>query len=84
MERKRERMVKTLEAVYEDGVLKPLSDPGLTDHQRVIVEIRLPPEPDAESELGAWRRVYDGLSESDLAEVEAIVLDRSHFSRHEP
>lgn len=77
-------MVKILEAVYEDGVFKPLVDPGLTDHQRVIVEIRLPAEPETNSELGAWQRVYEGLSESDIAEVEAIALDRSRFSRHEP
>jgi predicted DNA-binding antitoxin AbrB/MazE fold protein len=77
-------MTKTLEAVYEGGVLKPLADPGLTDHQRVILEIRLPDEPDAEPDLGAWQRVYEGLSESDIAEVEAIALDRSHFSRREP
>ena len=77
-------MVKILEAVYEDGVFKPLADPGLTDHQRVIVEIRLPAKPDVESEFEAWQHVYDGLSESDLAEVEAIALDRSRFSRQEP
>lgn len=76
-------MTKILEAVYENGVLKPLADPGLTDHQRVIVEIRLPDEPDVESELGAWRRVYEGLSESEIAEIEAIALDRSHFSRRQ-
>jgi predicted DNA-binding antitoxin AbrB/MazE fold protein len=73
-------MVKILEAVYEGGVFKPLADPILTDHQKVIVEIRLPEE----SELGAWQRVYEGLSESDIAEVEAIALDRSRFSHHEP
>jgi predicted DNA-binding antitoxin AbrB/MazE fold protein len=70
-------VTKTLEAVYEDGVLKPLADPGLADHQRVIVDIHLPRVQDAESELGAWRRVYEGLSESDIAEVEAIALTRS-------
>ena len=77
-------MIKTLEAVYEDGVLKPLADPGLADNQRVIVDIRLPMERDAESELGAWRRVYEGLSESDVAEVEAIALNRSLSSCREP
>jgi len=76
--------MRTLEAVYEDGVLKPLADPGLSDHQRVLVDIRLPVEQDAESELGAWRRVYEGLSESDIAEVEAIALHRSRSSRIEP
>lgn len=56
----------------------------MTDNQRVIVEIRLPTELDAEAALGAWQRVYEGLSESDVAEIEAITLDRSRFSRHEP
>lgn len=77
-------MVKILEAVYEDGVLKPLADPGLTDHQKVLVEIRLPAEVALESDLGAWLRVYDGLSESEIAEVETIALDRSRFSRCHP
>ena len=48
-------MVKILEAVYEDGVFKPLADPGLMDHQKVIVEIRLPAEalgPDDTTLLG--------------------------------
>ncbi|HEV7518275.1 MAG TPA: antitoxin family protein [Thermoanaerobaculia bacterium] len=74
-------MTKILEAVYEDGVLKPLRDPGLTEHQRVVVEIRLPSESAADSELEDWRRVYDGLSDSEIAEVEVIALDRSRFSR---
>ncbi len=33
-------MTRTLEAVYEDGVFKPLEDPGLKDHQRVVIEIK--------------------------------------------
>jgi predicted DNA-binding antitoxin AbrB/MazE fold protein len=77
-------MTKVLEAVYEDGVLKPLADPGLSEHQRVLLEIRLPAEPDVEAELKAWQRVYEGLSEDEIADVEAIVLDRSHFFRREP
>lgn len=28
-------------------------------------------------------RVYEGLSEDEVAQVEAIVLDRSHFMRQE-
>lgn len=35
-----------------------------------------PLEPGPKSVLAAWRRVYEGLSEEDLAEVEAIALDR--------
>ncbi|MBW8878734.1 MAG: hypothetical protein JF614_27565 [Acidobacteria bacterium] len=35
-----------------------------------------------EEEIGleAWHRVYEGLPEDQIAEVEAIALDRSHFS----
>lgn len=32
-------MARTLEVVYEDGVLKPLEDPGLTDHEHAMIEI---------------------------------------------
>jgi hypothetical protein len=35
----------------------------------------------AESELNDWHRVYHGLSEAEVFEVEQIALDRSHFSR---
>ena len=71
-------MTRVLEAVYEDGVLKPLTDPGL-EHQRVVVEIRLSSEPTAESELEKWHRVFEGFSDAQIAEVETIALDRSHF-----
>jgi predicted DNA-binding antitoxin AbrB/MazE fold protein len=77
-------MVRVLEAVYEDGVLKPLADPGLADRQRVVLEIQLPAEQDAASSLREWQRVYEGLSEQDISEVEAVALDRSRFSRRQP
>jgi predicted DNA-binding antitoxin AbrB/MazE fold protein len=77
-------MTKVLEAVYEDGVLKPLADPGLPEHQRVFLEIHLPSESTPEDEIKAWQRVYEGLSEDEIAEVEAIALDRSRFFRREP
>lgn len=74
-------MTRVVEAVYEDGVLKPLVDPGLAEHQRVVVEIRLPSESTAESELEEWQRVFEGLSDAEIDEVETIALDRSHFFR---
>jgi len=76
-------MTRVLEAVYEGGVLKPLADPGLAEHQRVVVEIRLPSASAAESELEDWHRVYEGLSDAEIDEVEAIALDRRRFF-HEP
>ena len=76
-------MTRTLEAVYEGGVLKPLEDPGLEEHQRVFLEIRTEPQEAIASTLEAWQQVYEGLSEQEIAEVEAIALDRGHFSREE-
>lgn len=77
-------MTRILEAVYEDGVLRPLEDPGLQEHQRVLLEIRFEPREQASSALEAWHQVYEGLSEDEVAEVEAVALDRSRFSRDEP
>lgn len=77
-------MVRVLEAVYEDGVLKPVVDPELTDHQRVILEIRVPAKQDPTSSLREWQRVYEGLTEKAISEIEAVALDRSHFSPRQP
>lgn len=74
-------MTRILKAVYADGVLKPLEDPGLEQNQRVLLEIRTEPQEHASSAVDDWRRIYEGLSEDEIAEVEAIALDRSHFSR---
>lgn len=64
-------MVRVIEAVYEDGVLKPLADPGLQERQRVVIKIQDPTEAISGSSLEEWQRVYEGLSEEDIAEVEA-------------
>jgi len=74
-------MTQVLEAIYEDGVLKPLEDPGLEEHQRVVLEIRAEPRGSAQATLEALHRVYEGLSDQEIAEVEAIALDRGHFRR---
>lgn len=34
-----------------------------------------------DSGLAAWREVYEGLSDEEIAEIEAIVLRRNNFSR---
>jgi predicted DNA-binding antitoxin AbrB/MazE fold protein len=73
-------VTRILEAVYEDGVLRPLEDPGLEEHQRVLLEIRTEPQEHASSALEGWHRVYEGLPDDEIAEIEAIALDRSHFS----
>lgn len=76
--------IPVFEAVYEDGVLKPLRDPGLPEHHRFSVRVQELGEMRAADDLEAWHRVYAGLSEEDIAEVEEIALDRSRFLRRQP
>jgi predicted DNA-binding antitoxin AbrB/MazE fold protein len=76
--------IRVFEAVYEDGVLKPLQDPGLPEHHRFSVQVQELGEKRAADALAAWHRVYEGLSDEDIAEVEEVALDRSRFLRRQP
>ena len=66
--------IRVFDAVYEDGVLKPLEDPGLPEHHRFSVQVQELGETRAAGELAAWHQVYEGLSEEDLAAVEDGLL----------
>ncbi len=74
-------MPKSIEAIYEDGVLKPLNQIPLKEHQRVTLIIK-----DIESRsfdiLELASHVYENLSKEDIQEMETIILDRSYFSRN--
>ena len=73
-------MTQTIEAVYEGGVLKPLTPLQLSEHQRVSVTIEELSE-SFEETLKAWEQIYEGLSDKEISEIEAIILDRSNFMR---
>jgi predicted DNA-binding antitoxin AbrB/MazE fold protein len=75
--------LRVFEAVFEDGVLKPLQDPGLAEHHRFSVQVQELGGGDPGSELAAWHEVYSGLSDDEIAEVETMALDRSRFSRED-
>jgi predicted DNA-binding antitoxin AbrB/MazE fold protein len=81
---RQEAPIRVFEAVYEDGVLKPLQDPGLPEHHRFSVRVQELGEVQAAADLAAWHQVYAGLSSEDITTVEAIALDRSRFSRSRP
>jgi predicted DNA-binding antitoxin AbrB/MazE fold protein len=72
-----------LEAIYENGVFKPLESLELPEHQRVTITIQLPPVENPDEELESWHRVYSGLSDEEIHEIESIALDRSHFMAQE-
>jgi len=74
-------MSETLEAIYENGVFKPLKAPAISDGQHVRLTVETAPEvaPDELMELAA--QVYRGLSDKQIHEIEAIALNRSDFFR---
>jgi predicted DNA-binding antitoxin AbrB/MazE fold protein len=74
-------MTQKVEAVYENGVLKPLQPLTLAEHQRVALMIRPLPPLDLDEILELARQVYEGLSDEEIAEIEAMALDRSNFMR---
>jgi len=72
-----------LEAIFENGVLKPLESITLPEHQKVTITIRFPPVKNLDLELESWHEVYAGLSDADIRDIESIALDRSNFMAQE-
>lgn len=72
-----ERARQKFEAVYEGGVFKPLTRPELADGARVHLLVEAEPAPSDPLELAG--QVFDDLTPEDIADVEAIILDRSNF-----
>jgi predicted DNA-binding antitoxin AbrB/MazE fold protein len=77
-------MSQTLEAVFEDGTFKPVGNGSLpfSEGHRVQLTVEVPAETQDDL-LGLAGRVYEGLSDKDIDEVERIALDhltnRSEF-----
>ena len=62
-------MSKVIEAIFENGILKPLTEPHLKNHQRVRIEI--PPEEDG-APVEAQKKTlleFAGVGESHLTDV---------------
>jgi len=63
----------TLEAIYENGIFKPVSDTPLnfTEHEHVRITIETDTEEDLLSEFAQW----DAASDADLSKFEASLGD---------
>lgn len=73
-------MSMAVEAIFEKGVLKPVTPLHIPEHKRVHLII----EDEAEEPtdiLSLASEIYKGLSTADIEEVEKSALDRSRFSR---
>lgn len=74
-------MPKTIEAIFEEGVLKPVTPLNISEHKKVTVIIE-DEQGESTDILSLSSMVYNGLSPKDIEEIEKLALDRSRFSRH--
>jgi predicted DNA-binding antitoxin AbrB/MazE fold protein len=67
-----------MDAVYENGVFRPLQSEvlAIAEGKRVRITVDDEGEPQA---LRLAVSVYDGLSDHDIREIEGIALDRGTF-----
>lgn len=73
--------MNTIEAIYESGVFKPLTAPGLYEGQSVRLVIKVSERDSADEILELAGQVYEGLSYEDVDEIEKMALNRKGFFR---
>ena len=71
-------MQHAIEAIYENGSFRPVHRDRLAIAEGRRVRITLDDEADPEV-LRLALSVYDGLSDSEITEIEGIALDRRSF-----
>ncbi len=76
-------MKQFVDAVYEDGIFRPVLPVELPPGERVRVEIDVKPDVDVEAMLAQFQKVYERFSPEEIDELEKVILDRSNFSRLE-
>lgn len=74
-------MRQTIKARYHDGILQPLEPLALANDAEVQVTVETAASVSAEEILRRAAGVYQGLTTQEIAQVEAIALDRQHFFR---
>jgi predicted DNA-binding antitoxin AbrB/MazE fold protein len=67
-----------IDAVYEDGAFRPVQREAVTIPDGLRVRITVDDEQDPET-LRLATRVYDGLSEGEIDEIQRIALTRGNF-----
>ncbi len=78
-------MKQTLEAIYEDGVFKPVDPLEIPNGQPVRLEVETLSEPLVEDVLSLAAQVYEGLTDQEVNEIERIAFQRTNFfGEHRP
>lgn len=71
--------MNTIEAIYEKGTFKPLKDPGLHEGQQVKIIIEISETKSVDTILELASKVYQGLTDQEIDEIEKIALNRTGF-----
>ncbi|BFU91663.1 MAG: hypothetical protein NTAFB01_28500 [Nitrospira sp.] len=74
-------MRQTIKARYHDGILQPLEPLILADEAEVQLTVETESAVNADDILQRAARVYQGLTPDEVAQVEAIALNRQEFFR---
>lgn len=74
-------MKTTLEAIFENGVFKPVARPEIPEGERVQITVESLGSVPAEDILAIATSVYKGLSARDIDEIESMARRRDFFSR---
>lgn len=75
---------QTIEAIYEDGVFKPLQPiPDLAEHERVRLVVKPLSKSVSLQQVKAMLELafatYEGLTKEQIEQIEAARLDQEHF-----
>lgn len=71
--------MQTFTAIYENGVFRPLEKPELAEGQSVQLIVNTNSSFNPQEMLQLAAEVYEGLSETDVNEIEEIDLNRDYF-----
>jgi len=75
---------ETLEAIFEDGVFRPVQRPGIAEGERVRLTVESVRQSPAEDLLKLAARVYEGLWSKDIDDIEEMARRRPFFARADP
>ena len=73
-------MKATVEAVFQDGVFRPVRRPDLPDGERVRLTVESVGKATPDDILSLAARVYEGLSPKDIDEIEEMARRRPFFA----
>ncbi|MDJ0510490.1 MAG: antitoxin family protein [Crocosphaera sp.] len=72
-------MSQTINAIYENGVFRPLNHPNIPEGQTVQLSVEIAPKLTPEEMLQLASSVYENLSSQQIDEIEEISLKRDDF-----